>query len=170
MEVCEPQEAEPWNVKHLPCCVLAYCAAVVLQIPKLAVYLLRIVEETAEELDHQIITEYAYENPTHDQLYGFCCHYYNAMEILNHQGPKRLMKPIRLAMAKVANSTFFWLIRHPGFPHTLSTNWAKVLPSISLDQIEYRRISSLNRDMRKSIVPKEAALQQMFAEASENDS
>lgn len=168
MEVCEPQETQPWNIRHIPCCILGYCAAVALHIPKLATYMLRIVEDTAIELDHQVTYEYAYQNPTDTEMYGFCCHFYNAMELLNHQGPKRLMMPMRLVMAKVADSTFFWLMRHPGFLHTMNAGWSSILPSISLDQVEYRRISNLNGGTRKTIIPSEAALEKLFTESSEN--
>jgi hypothetical protein len=169
MEICEPQETQPWNIRHIPCCILGYCAAVALQIPKMATYMLRMVEDTAIELDHQVTTEYAYQSPTDTEMFGFCYHFYNAMELLNHQGPKKLMMPMRLVMAKVADSTFFWLMRHPGFLHTMNSGWSRVLPSISLDQVELRRISNLNGGTRKTIVPSEVALEKLFTESSQNN-
>lgn len=135
----------------------------------MASHLLQIVETTATDLGHLILTQYAHRYLSELELQEFCGHFYNAMDLLNEQGSGRLMMPMRLAMAKVADSTFFWLMRHPGFLYMLNTSWLRIIPIISLDQAEYRRICSMGQDANQSIVPNETALQRLFDEVSRNE-
>lgn len=79
------------------------------------------------------------------------------------------MMPMRLAMAKVADTTFFWLMRHPAFLYMLNTSWIRIIPIISLDQAEYRRISSMGKDAQQTIVPNEAALERLLDEVIDDE-
>lgn len=163
-EICEYNREQPWNVLHLPRCVLGYHAAIYLRIPRLASHLLRIVEDTAMELGNLVKAQYLDRFLSYTEWVQFQWHYQSALEIIYHDRHSRLMSPIRLAIAGVLDALLFWLIRQPAFLELLQTTWRRLLRSTVLDIAEYRDlITSLNPHAIRS-VSTEAELRQLFEE------
>ncbi|KAF4448956.1 hypothetical protein FALBO_16729 [Fusarium albosuccineum] len=148
IEICEYNKEQPWNVTHLPRCVLGYCAAVFLRVTRMTNRLLQIVKNTSIELGTL-----------------FSWHYRSALGILYHERPKRLMMPMRLAMASVLDAVVYWLIRQPLFLSVIRTTWEEVLQTAVLDIAEYRRLLREANPYTNSVLPNEAAIKKLFAEA-----
>ncbi|KAI5466819.1 hypothetical protein BGZ63DRAFT_449059 [Mariannaea sp. PMI_226] len=162
-EIFEYREAQPWNIIHLPRCILAYSAAVFLRMSKLAARLLQIVEKTATNLQ-QLVTSgsHACRDLEYTECIQFSCNYQNALWILHHQSPLALMMPMRLALASVLDGTLFWLVRQPLFLEILRTTWRQVMDAVFFDQREYRRLFGDLNPLAQSPVASEAALQRLF--------
>ncbi|KPM45486.1 hypothetical protein AK830_g1038 [Neonectria ditissima] len=162
-EICEPDLNHPWNVFHLPRCVLGYCAAVFLRVSRMAAHLLQIVEKTSTELGTMVTTHYLHKTLDDSEWMEFSWNYQNALDILYHQGPHTLMMPMRLAMAGIFDATLFWLAQQPVFMHLLRTTWQRCLYTLLLDQAEYRRLLRELNPSTNSPIPDEAELKKLFA-------
>ncbi|CAM1507047.1 Fc.00g066880.m01.CDS01 [Cosmosporella sp. VM-42] len=167
IELCERDNEDVWNVKNLPRCVLAYCAASSLRMSKMAAHLLRIVEITASNLAESA-TRHLTQDLTDQEVMMFSFHVYNALDIMYRGDPKKHMMPMRIAMAGVAHATFLWLMCRPVFLTYLTTQWSHLLPTLVLDQAEYRRSSGINIQPSKSSLPTEAELEKLFKDASDS--
>ncbi|KAF4969405.1 hypothetical protein FZEAL_10230 [Fusarium zealandicum] len=169
IEICEHNREQPWNAIHLPRCVLGYCASVFLRISRMTSRLLQIVERTSIKLGGLVRTVYLHQTLERADWVQFSCHYQSALDILFHQGPKKLMMPMRLAMASVLDAVLYWLIRQPLFLSMIRTTWYGILQTSVLDMAEYRQLLKEVNPCVNSPLPDEAALKKLFAEADAVD-
>ncbi|KAM5356047.1 hypothetical protein ACJ41O_002693 [Fusarium nematophilum] len=165
IEICEYNREQPWNVTHLARCVLAYCAAVYLRAARMASRLLQIVENTSAELGTLVRTEYLHRVLDCAEWVQFSWHYQNAVDILFHETPQKLMRPMKLAMVSIIDAVLFWLIRQPLFLSVIQTTWHGILQTIVVNIAEFRQESRDANPYANSPLPTEAALRNLFAEA-----
>ncbi|KAJ4173714.1 hypothetical protein NW754_012710 [Fusarium falciforme] len=104
IEICEYNHEDPWKTIHLPRCVLGYCAAVNLRVPKMISYLLRIVEDTSVQLGRVVRAEYLHRPLGCSEWNQFSWYYQAALDILAWERSKKLMRPMRLALASVLDA------------------------------------------------------------------
>ncbi|RSL48310.1 hypothetical protein CEP54_012984 [Fusarium duplospermum] len=167
IEICEYNHEDPWKTIHLPRCVLGYCAAVNLRVPKMISYLLRIVEDTSVQLGRVVRTEYLHRPLGCSEWNQFSWYYQAALDILAWERSKKLMRPMRLALASVLDAILFWLMRQPLFVSVLQTTWHKVLRASVMDIAEYRQLTRDANPFTNSALPDEAALRKLLDEVEE---
>ncbi|KAM6539030.1 hypothetical protein FALCPG4_000872 [Fusarium falciforme] len=167
IEICEYNHEDPWKTIHLPRCVLGYCAAVNLRVPKMISYLLRIVEDTSVQLGRVVRAEYLHRPLGCSEWNQFSWYYQAALDILAWERSKKLMRPMRLALASVLDAILFWLMRQPLFVSVLQTTWHKVLRASVMDIAEYRQLTRDANPFTNSALPDEPALRKMLDKVEE---
>ncbi|UPK98158.1 hypothetical protein LCI18_009093 [Fusarium solani-melongenae] len=167
IEICEYNYEDPWKTIHLPRCVLGYCAAVNLRVPKMISYLLRIVEDTSVQLGRVVRAEYLHRPLECSEWNQFSWYYQAALDILAWERSKKLVRPMRLALASVLDAILFWLMRQPLFVSVLQTTWHKVLRASVMDIAEYRQLTRDANPFTNSALPDELALRKMLDEVEE---
>lgn len=167
IEICEYNHEDPWDTIHLPRCVLGYCAAVNLRVPKMISYLLRIVEDTSVQLGRVVRAEYLHRPLGCSEWNQFSWHYQAAMGVLLWERSKKLMRPMRLALASVLDAILFWLLRQPLFVSVLQTTWHKVLRASVMDIAEYRQLTRDANPFTNSALPDEAEIRKILDEVEE---
>ncbi|KAF4342601.1 hypothetical protein FBEOM_3458 [Fusarium beomiforme] len=163
VEICNIDSQQPWNVEHIPRCILAYITAVYLRMAKMASQLLRMVENTSTELGALIQRGYIYENMDCSEWIHFSCHYQSALDIIIRGQPQKLMIPMRLAMASILDAVLFWVVRHPLFTKELKASWQGILQISMHDIAEYKQLCR-GTPMFNSPLPGELALMELFEE------
>ncbi|KAM0437707.1 hypothetical protein ACHAPT_002072 [Fusarium lateritium] len=133
----------------------------------MASYLLQIVEDTSSQLGRLVDTEYLYRTLECSEWTQFSWYYQGALEILVHERSKKLMMPMRLALAGVLDAILFWLMRQPLFLSVLQTTWQGILQTSVLDIAEYRQLMRDANPYSNSPLPNEAALGKLFDDVEE---
>ncbi|SPJ78023.1 uncharacterized protein FTOL_06412 [Fusarium torulosum] len=162
IEICEYQPERAWKSQQIPCCVLAYSAAVFLRMASLASYILRNVETASVELGNLIQGEYLHRSLNCSQWVQFSWHYQRALDIVLRQQPRKLMMPMRLAMASILDAVIFWVVRQPLYTTELGMSWHGIIQSSMRDIAEYKQLQ--RSVLRTSLFPSEAVLRELFEE------
>lgn len=130
-------------------------------------YLLRIVEDTSVQLGRVVRAEYLHRPLGCSEWNQFSWYYQAALDILAWERSKKLMRPMRLALASVLDAILFWLMRQPLFVSVLQTTWHKVLRASVMDIAEYRQLTRDANPFTNSALPDEAALRKLLDEVEE---
>uniref|UniRef100_A0A0B7JXB4 BTB domain-containing protein n=3 Tax=Bionectria ochroleuca TaxID=29856 RepID=A0A0B7JXB4_BIOOC len=163
IEICD--ESEPSDPAHLSRCALVYCAAVYLRVKGMVAHILRVIENTANDLARMITSRVLDHEGQSIWWFDFGPnHLYGALDIMYGQSSQELMKPFRLAMGGIFDATLFWLLARPQFVHQLaSQEWMVWMPRILADQIEYRQLRERSYSWTGSVIPDDAALDTLLA-------
>lgn len=167
IELCEYDPKKAWKSQQIPCCVLAYNAAVFLRMARLASYILRNVENASVELGNLIQGEYLHRSLDCSQWVQFSWHYQRALDIVLRQQPRKLMMPMRLAMASILDAVIFWVVRQSLYTTELGSSWHGIIQSSMRDIAEYKQLQ--RSALRSNILPSEAVLRELFEETKPLD-
>ncbi|CAJ0546132.1 Ff.00g096050.m01.CDS01 [Fusarium sp. VM40] len=167
IELCEYDPKRAWKSQQIPCCVLAYNAAVFLRMARLASYIIRNVENASVELGNLIQGEYLHRSLDCSQWVQFSWHYQRALDIVLRQQPRKLMMPMRLAMASILDAVIFWVVRQSLYTTELGSSWHGIIQSSMRDIAEYKQLQ--RSAQRNSVLPSEAVLRGLFEETEPMD-
>ncbi|KAM0196792.1 hypothetical protein ACHAPI_005673 [Fusarium lateritium] len=162
IEICEYEPERAWTSQQIPCCVLAYNAAVFLRMARLASYILRNVETASVGLGNLIQGEYLHRSLNCSQWVQFSWHYQRALDIVLRQKPRKLMMPMRLAMASILDAVIFWVVRQSLYSTELGHSWQIIIQSSMRDIAEYKQLQ--RSILRNRLFPSEAVLRELFEE------
>jgi hypothetical protein len=128
----------------------------------LASYILRNVENASVELGNLIQGEYLHRTLNCSQWVQFSWHYQRALDIVLRQQPRKLMMPMRLAMASILDAVIFWVVRQSLYTTELGMSWHGIIQSSMRDIAEYKQLQ--RSALRTSLFPNEAVLRELFEE------
>jgi hypothetical protein len=125
---------------------------------RLASYIICNVENAAVELGNLIKGECLHRSLDCSQWVQFSWHYQRALDIVLRQQPRKLMMPMRLAMASILDAVIFWVVRQSLYNTELGSSWHGIIQSSMRDIAEYKQLQ------RTSVSPSEAVLRELFEE------
>ncbi|KAK5990917.1 hypothetical protein PT974_09192 [Cladobotryum mycophilum] len=153
IDICERDDTSPLSSVHLARCVLGYCGAATLQMSALSAHIIRIVESTAGEFAGYFATHFVNQEMNRKQGYDFAYHLTSAFNIIHSEPCYELVRPMRLALARVFDEIFPSLFRQPAFVYMLGLpSWKQHSAAISADLLEYRRLVGYSRHT-KGVIP-----------------
>ncbi|KAM0337290.1 hypothetical protein ACHAPQ_003227 [Fusarium lateritium] len=129
---------------------------------RLASYILRNVETASVGLGNLIQGEYLHRSLNCSQWVQFSWHYQRALDIVLRQKPRKLMMPMRLAMASILDAVIFWVVRQSLYSTELGHSWQVIIQSSMRDIAEYKQLQ--RSILRNRLFPSEAVLRELFEE------
>lgn len=134
-------------------------------------HILRVVEATANDLSMVLSTHFLDPDKETNWWVEFGeAHVSGAVEIIYGQPSQELMKPMRMALARVMDATLFWLLAQKAFRQQLeSPRWKVWLPKVLADLVEFRQLRDATGLRPMTIVPDESLLDELLGNLAVKD-
>ncbi|KAG9257016.1 uncharacterized protein F5Z01DRAFT_447565 [Emericellopsis atlantica] len=153
-------EAKPFDVSHLPRCVLCYCAALYFRTKGMIPPILGIVDATAKDLCEDLSGLHLNNNGVSTTALPLNeTHLLDALDLIYSQENQVIMEPMRIAMVAVLDATLFFQLHRDAFMEKL-----RAYPWISrmqTDYAEFRRQTGFSR--QGLLIPSGEALDTILA-------
>ncbi|KJZ77847.1 hypothetical protein HIM_02484 [Hirsutella minnesotensis 3608] len=155
VDPCEATYYKPRELTSVVCCSLFYVAAIDLQIPTMALYVLKTLGLTAQHWKTLIATRFRSEPLSHQEGTSFMLCLKNAFEAAYGHPYQDALKPFRLALVGFFDAVVPLIIEYPTTSTLFNTNvWQRHASLISADLVEGRQ--------QNESTPSAATLQALF--------